>query len=180
MGVLGVEVATDFEATFVPHHMWFKNEHLVSFKARICEFFGNDDPWQALMMRSAKRFHTFSEYWAYCSWVKAKAPEDLTFHAYNLYGVRNERFFDDGQKGRFSAALRTRLDSSNEVHFMPSYQETLNFIRESYGAHPLPSSINFEKSERHMKKGLQNLHLEELRSRWHPLVQQRLNASPSV
>ncbi|NJO71939.1 MAG: hypothetical protein HC825_10230, partial [Oscillatoriales cyanobacterium RM1_1_9] len=75
--VLGVEPLTDPEGTFVPHHLWFKQEHLESFKHQVSQYFQSEDSWLLLMIRSALQFGTFSEYWSYVSWVAAKAPADL-------------------------------------------------------------------------------------------------------
>ncbi|WP_346291499.1 DUF6492 family protein [Sphaerothrix gracilis] len=169
--VLGVEPLTDHEGTFVPHHMWFKQSHLNSFKQQLKQYFQSDDHWLLLMMRSANELGTFSEYWAYVSWVAATAPADLVFHPYEHYGVTTERFFDDGT-GLFSATLKQQLQALPEVsdRFTPSYVELANFIQAQYGSEALPSSLSFESSPRHLKKDEQNMHIEELRSRWNPRV----------
>ncbi|GGA33141.1 hypothetical protein CYANOKiyG1_50130 [Okeania sp. KiyG1] len=178
--VLGVEPLTDKDATFIPHHMWFKQEHLESFKQQIQNYFQSEDNWLLLMMRSANKFETFSEYWSYTSWVAAKAPGDLAFHPYKNYGATTERFFDDGT-GLFSNALRSynsRIFSdeinsyqsivSHRIFFSPSYQEVESFIAEKYESDHLPSSLSFESSPRHLKKDRKNTHIEEQRSRWNP------------
>ena len=167
--VLGVEPVTDKVGTFVPHHMWFKQEHLKSLEHQLQQYYQSSDHWLLLMMRSADEFGTFSEYWLYASWVAAKAPADLSFYPYSLYGETTERFFDDGS-GLFSAHLReTRPSlSSSEETFSPSYDEISQFIKESYGKDPLPSSLSFESSPRHLKKDEKNMHIEERRSRWNP------------
>ncbi|MEO0406421.1 MAG: DUF6492 family protein [Cyanobacteria bacterium P01_A01_bin.135] len=163
--VLEVEPFTDAEGTFIPHHMWFKQAHLDSFKRQVGQYFKSDDSWLRLMMRSANEFGTFSEYWAYVSWVAAKAPEDLAFYPYGEYGATTERFFDDGT-GLFSAALRKGLTSATADS--PSYKAVEAFIRSAYGADELPSSLSFESSPRHLKKDAANMHIEESRSRWNP------------
>ena len=75
--------------------MWFKQEHLESFKQQLAHYYRSKENWTKLMMRSANDFGTFSEYWSYVSWVAAKAPEDLAFYPYEHYGATTERFFDD-------------------------------------------------------------------------------------
>lgn len=169
--VLAVEPSRDREGTFIPHHMWFKQEHLDSFKERLSEYYQSPDSWLLLMMRSANEFGTFSEYWSYVSWVAAKAPEELAFHPYDRYGATTERFFDDGT-GLFATALQQQQFSDTVLDadkFSPSYAEVEAFIRAEYGSDALPSSLSFESSPRHLKKGKENMHIEELRSRWHPL-----------
>lgn len=168
--VLGVEPLSDREGTFIPHHMWFKQEHLKSFTRKVSDYFQSTDHWLLLMMRSANEFGTFSEYWSYVSWVAAKAPADLAFHPYERYGATTERFFDDGT-GLFSAALRRcqamGSQSSNDS-FSPSYAEVKSFIQSEYAPDALPSSLSFESSPRHLKKNTETMHLEERRSRWNP------------
>ncbi len=166
--LLGVKPFTNEEGTFVPHHMWFKQEHLTSFKRQINEYYQSEESWLLLMMRSANEFGTFSEYWSYVSWVAAKAPEDLSFYPYSQYGETTERFFDDGT-GLFSQKLKQSQPdkfNSDSCNFSPSYQEITSFINDEYGLDKLPSSLSFESSPRHMKKDKKNMHIEELRSRW--------------
>ena len=165
--VLEVEISTDDEGTFVPHHMWFKQEHLKSFTAQIQKYYQSEDSWLLLMMRSANEFATFSEYWSYVSWVAQQAPEDISFYPYSHYGSTSERFFDDGT-GLFSAALRRYQRSQEELDLVPSYAEISAFINAEYGKDSLPSSLSFESSPRHLKKDEENMHIEELRSRWNP------------
>lgn len=166
--VLGVEPVTDQEGTFIPHHMWFKQEHLASFKQQVQNYFQSDDSWLLLMMRSANKFETFSEYWCYSSWVAAKAPGDLAFHPYEQYGATTERFFDDGT-GLFSTTLKSKRSMGSESDiFSPTYAEIESFIRAEYEAEALPSSLSFESSPRHLKKDKKNMHIEERRSRWNP------------
>ncbi|NEP20174.1 MAG: hypothetical protein F6J97_25370 [Leptolyngbya sp. SIO4C1] len=168
--VLGVEPLTDSIGTFIPHHMWFKQSHLIGFQQRLQQYFQSDDDWLLLMMRSANQFGTFSEYWAYASWVAATAPEDFAFYPYGQYGETTERFFDDGT-GLFSIALRRyQSQDSAAAEFSPTYAEVEAFIRAEYGADPLPSSLSFESSPRHLKKRSENMHIEELRSRWNPRI----------
>ena len=176
--VLGVEPLTDRLGTFVPHHMWFKQEHLNGFQHRLQQYYQSSDHWLLLMMRSANEFGTFSEYWLYTSWVAATAPADLAFHPYETYGETTERFFDDGT-GLFSAKLRATKPSLSisEETFSPSYAEMSLFIKESYGKDPLPSSLSFESSPRHLKKDEKNMHIEELRSRWNPRTIEAVAAS---
>lgn len=168
--VLGVEPITDTEGTFVPHHMWFKRQHLKSFQQQVKNYFQSDDHWLLLMMRSALEFGTFSEYWSYVSWVAAQAPADIAFYPYQKYGATTERFFDDGT-GLFSAAFK-RYQSTPfnpaEPDFSPSYAALESFIQAEYGLDSLPSSLSFESSPRHLKKNRENMHIEELRSRWNP------------
>lgn len=169
--ILGVTPATDPEGTFVPHHIWFKQEHLKSFAQQVNTYFDSDDHWLSLMMRSANEFGTFSEYWSYASWVAAKAPSDLSYYPYDRYGTTTERFFDDGM-GLFSAALRRHLGitsaPSNTDGFAPTYEDVIAFIEAEYDANALPSSLAFESSPRHLKKNEENMHIEEKRSRWNP------------
>lgn len=170
--VLEVEPLTDGEGTFIPHHMWFKREHLQTFKAQIGRYFQSDDSWLLLMMRSANKFGTFSEYWSYVSWVAARSPQDLSFHPYDRYGATTERFFDDGT-GLFSAALRKFIATAgataeSDGDFSPSYAEVMAFIRAEYDPEPLPSSLSFESSPRHLQKNEATMHIEEKRSRWNP------------
>lgn len=166
--ILGVEPLTDGKGTFIPHHMWFKQSHLKAFSQQVQNYYQSDDHWLRLMMRSANDFGTFSEYWAYVSWVAAIAPEDLSFYPYEQYGETTERFFDDGT-GLFSAALKLGqavADIADEP-FSPSYASISEFIQTEYGS-TLPSSLSFESSPRHLKKDEQNMHIEESRSRWNP------------
>ncbi|MGK7890147.1 MAG: DUF6492 family protein [Leptolyngbyaceae cyanobacterium] len=166
--VLAVDPLADSMGTFIPHHMWFKRDYLVSFKQRLSEYYQSDENWLILMMRSANDFGTFSEYWSYVSWVAANAPQDLAFHPYETYGATTERFFDDGT-GLFSAALRSYLEIKDaEENFSPSYSEVRRFIETKYPPDPLPSSLSFESSPRHLKKNAENMHIEESRSRWNP------------
>ena len=167
--VLGVVPLTDHEGTFVPHHMWFKQEHLKSFARQINTYYKSTAHWLVLMMRSANEFGTFSEYWSYVSWVAAQATDDLAFYPYEQYGATTERFFDDGT-GLFSAALKRHQSSLSESvdSFSPSYAEVASFIRNEYGSDAMPSSLSFESSPRHLKKDRKNMHIEELRSRWNP------------
>ena len=165
--VLGVEALTDEEGTFIPHHLWFKQEHLKSFASKIQQYYNSDEHWLLLMMRSANEFGTFSEYWSYVSWVNQHAPEDLSFYPYDRYGKTTERFFDDGT-GLFSATLRRYQRSADEIDLVPSYAEITSFINAEYGEDNLPSSLSFESSPRHLKKNEANMHIEELRSRWNP------------
>lgn len=171
--VLGVDPLTDPEGTFIPHHMWFKQSHLDSFKQRLQDYYQSDESWLVLMMRSANDFGTFSEYWSYVSWVAAQSDDDLAFHPYDQYGVTTERFFDDGT-GLFSKALRQHqaggftTSQSDASEFSPSYAEVMAFIQDAYGSDPLPSSLSFESSPRHLKKDEKTMHIEESRSRWNP------------
>lgn len=171
--VLGVEPLTDQDGTFIPHHMWFNQSHLESFKQRLAEYYRSDESWLVLMMRSANDFGTFSEYWSYVSWVTSKAPEDVAFHPYDTYGVTTERFFDDGT-GLFSKALRqyqsiqSTAPQPADSEFSPSYSSVMAFIQDTYGSDPLPSSLSFESSPRHLKKDEKTMHIEESRSRWNP------------
>ncbi|MEM8603429.1 MAG: DUF6492 family protein, partial [Cyanobacteria bacterium P01_H01_bin.121] len=172
--VLDVEPLTDAEGTFIPHHMWFKQAHLASLKRRLGDYFASQESWLLLMMRSAQQFGTFGEYWLYSSWVAAQAPADLAFHPYTDYGATTERFFDDGT-GLFYTTFRAKNplnlpeDQLSDLSVTaPTYQELLAFIKDEYGSDPLPSSLSFESSPRHLNKDRQTLHIEETRSRWNP------------
>ncbi|MDB9524705.1 DUF6492 family protein [Oscillatoria sp. CS-180] len=167
--VLKVEPLTDDVGTFVPHHMWFKQSHLKAFAQQVKDYYQSDDHWLLLMMRSANDFGTFSEYWAYVSWVAANAPEDLSFYPYDRYGETTERFFDDGT-GLFSAALKLgqAVAELADEPFSPSYEVVSAFVNVEYGSDEPPSSLAFESSPRHLKKDEKNMHIEESRSRWNP------------
>ncbi|MBT9312070.1 DUF6492 family protein [Leptothoe kymatousa] len=167
--VLGVTPLTDAVGTFVPHHMWFKQEYLQSFAAQVKQYYKSDQSWLSLMMRSANDFGTFSEYWAYISWAAVQAPESVSFYPYKQYGETTERFFDDGT-AMFSTTLKKHLsrEDATDTAFSPSYEEVNAFIRAEYGEDNLPSSIAFESSPRHLKKNSENMHIEETRSRWNP------------
>lgn len=166
--VLGVEPLIDEEGTFVPHHLWFKKEHLRSFQQRLQDYYKSTDHWTKIMMRSANEFGTFSEFWAYASWVVHHASQDLHYYPYHKYGRTTERFFDDGT-GLFSAAFRKKyLLDADDGSFYPSYRQVIDFVEEVYADIPLPSSLSFESSSRHLQKGRENMHIEELRSRWTP------------
>lgn len=176
--VLGITPLTDETGTFIPHHMWFKQEHLKSFAQQINKYYASTDHWLLLMMRSANDFDTFSEYWAYVSWVAAQAPKDIAFYPYAKYGETTERFFDDGT-GMFSTALRKSLSVDSvgpDDGFSPSYKDVKTFIQTEYGADALPSSIAFESSPRHLKKNSETMHIEEQRSRWNP----RMKGEPAA
>ena len=166
--VLGVEALTNQEGTFVPHHMWFKQQHLQSFASQVNQYYQSESHWLLLMMRSANEFGTFSEYWSYVSWDATQAHEDISFYPYESYGVTSERFFDDGT-GLFSAALKQHLNLTEfKDDLSPTYADIESFIKTRYGSDLLPSSLSFESSPRHLKKDEQNMHIEELRSRWNP------------
>ncbi len=170
--VLGVPAIKDAVGTFIPHHIWLKQESLRSFGRRVNQFFQSEEHWLQLMMRSANQYGTFSEYWCYSSWVAAQTPADFSFHPYELYGETTERFFDDGT-GLFSAALGEYLAAQSQPLsdvLSPTYAEIDDFIRAEYGPEALPSSLSFESSPRHLNKDGKNMHIEELRSRWNPRV----------
>ncbi|MGB0561747.1 MAG: DUF6492 family protein [Spirulinaceae cyanobacterium] len=164
--VLGVAPLQNAVGTFVPHHLWFEQAQLRSLAAQVQRYYNSSDPWLLLMMRSANDFGTFSEYWLYTSWVAAQAPKDLVFHDYVAYGATTERFFDDGT-GLFSATLRQQL-GADAAEFSPTYVDVMAFIQATYPPDPLPSSLSFESSPRHLKKDKANVHIEESRSRWNP------------
>ena len=166
--VLEVEPIFDDEGTFIPHHMWFKQEHLKSFAKRVSEYYKSTDHWLLLLMRSANEFNTFSEYWSYVSWVAARSREDLSYYPYENYGVSTERFFDDGT-GLFSTTLNAHQKNSQpRGDRFPSYANITSFIKDVYEPDKIPSSLSFESSPRHLQKNEENMHLEELRSRWNP------------
>ena len=164
--VLEVKAVTDEEGTFIPHHMWFKQEHLKSFAKQVNKYYNSSDHWLQLMMRSANEFGTFSEYWAYVSWVASHAAEDLSYYPYSQYGKTTERFFDDGT-GLFSATVEKTLSDKSGDRSFP-YTVVNSFINSVYKSEELPSSLSFESSPRHLKKKEENMHIEELRSRWNP------------
>ena len=164
--VLEVEAIEDDEGTFVPHHMWFKQEHLKSLKSKVNDYYQSNEHWLKLMMRSANDFGTFSEYWAYASWVAATSPQDLSYYPYKSFGSTTERFFDDGTS-MFSNALKQYHPQPLQSEFYPSYAEVYSFIQSEYGRNP-PSSLSVESSPRHLLKDRENMHIEELRSRWNP------------
>ena len=172
--VLQVTPLTDETGTFVPHHMWFKQDHLKSFSEQVKQYYTSNEHWLVLMMRSANDFGTFSEYWAYVSWAAAQAPDSVSFYPYAQYGETTERFFDDGT-GMFSTALRKYLSVESagvDDGFSPSYTDVSRFIQTNYGADQLPSSLAFESSPRHLKKNSETMHIEEKRSRWNPRMAQ--------
>jgi len=174
--ILKVPALKDLRGTFIPHHMWFKQEHLRSFAQQLNSYYDSKDHWLLLMMRSANDFGTFSEYWSYVSWVAAIYPGDLSFYPYEQYGITSERFFDDGT-GLFSIAMRRyqglKPHSAANNPFSPSYQEIESFIKSEYSPNSLPSALSFESSPRHLKKAEKNMHIEELRSRWNPRETER-------
>ena len=169
--ILKVSAIKDLRGTFIPHHMWLKQEHLQSFTQQLNSYYDSKDHWLLLMMRSANDFGTYSEYWSYVSWVAAQAPDDLSFYPYEKYGITSERFFDDGT-GLFSITMRRyqglEPDLETNNAFSPSYQEIESFIKSEYDSDSLPSALSFESSPRHLKKDEENMHIEELRSRWNP------------
>ncbi|MEM6458242.1 MAG: DUF6492 family protein [Planctomycetota bacterium] len=166
--VLGVPALTDDVATFVPHHMWFKQSHLASLRQRLGVYYdAPDTPWPKLMMRSANDFGTFSEFWLYASWAAARHADDAPrYHPYAAYGATTERFFEDGS-APFATALRQHLGLALDAPLRPDYAALRHFIESIYGKEQQPSSLSFEASPRHRKKGRANMHVEELRSRWH-------------
>lgn len=164
--VLEVEPLTDDEGTFIPHHMWFKQEHLKSFGDRVSTYYKSTDCWLLLLMRSANKFGTFSEYWSYVSWVAARSPEDLSYYPYKEYGATTERFFDDGT-GLFFTTLKQTASQLYGDRFL-SYADIVSFIKAQYEPDAIPSSLSFESSPRHLKKDREYMHIEELRSRWNP------------
>lgn len=164
--VLEVEPLIDDEGTFISHHMWFKQQHLKSFADRVSTYYKSTDCWLLLLMRSANEFGTFSEYWSYVSWVAARSPEDLSYYPYKEYGATTERFFDDGT-GLFFTTLKQTTSQVPGDRF-PSYKEITSFIKAQYEPDAIPSSLSFESSPRHLRKDRDNMHIEELRSRWNP------------
>ena len=162
--VLSVPAVEDSFGTFVPHHMWFNRSIVGEIKTALKSYYNSDAPWPLLMMKSANEFGTFSEFWLYSSWLATKHPEKLRFYPYETYGATTERFFDDGS-GRFSEALRAEIGRESIEGI--DYQSLSQFIQSVYTENSLPSSLSFESSPRHKKKGSENMHVEELRSRWH-------------
>ena len=120
------------------------------------------------MMQTANVHGTFSEFWAYASWLATHAPHATTYHPYADYGLTTERFFEDGT-APFAAALRAHLHLAVGAPLNPTWPQLRDFVHATYreAKAPLPSSLSFEASPRHRKKGRTNMHTEELRSRWH-------------
>ncbi len=167
--VLEVEPITDSRGTFVPHHMWFHRPALDGFKAKVAAFDNADRgsvAWPTAMMRTANRFGTFSEFWAYASWLADRAPDELAFYPYEQFGETTERFYEDGS-APFALGLRRHLGLAADAPLRPGYDAVRGYIDAVYHGGPLPSSLSFEASPRHRKKGRANMHVEELRSRWH-------------
>ena len=129
-------------------------------------YYDSDEPWPLLMMRTGVDFTTFGEFWIYSSWAQVHCPELYYYHPYDTYGTSTERFFDDGT-GAFSVQLRESMGVETGEVFAPSFEDVQQFIEEEYGYNP-PSSLSFEASKRHLKKGQASRHLEETRSRWRP------------
>ncbi|MEM7791260.1 MAG: DUF6492 family protein [Verrucomicrobiota bacterium] len=163
--ILKVSPVVDPAGTFVPHHLWFNQSICREISDQLGAYFDSQDPWPLLMMQSANEFGTFSEFWLYCSWLNSKYPEKLSYYPYDMFGSTTERFFDDGT-GHFSKSMNARF---GEESTEPSYEKVMSFISEEYKSEKLPSSISFESSPRHLKKGIENMHTEELRSRWHKI-----------
>lgn len=162
--VLDADPLIDQVGTFVPHHMWFDRAPLQAMMRRVAAYYQSSEPWPMLMMRSGSEFGTFSEYWLYASWVAKHSGSPPAYYPYDAYGSTTERFFDDGS-GPFSTALRQHATLQHPAS--PSYAEVRNFVEATYIDAPLPSSIAFEQNSRHIKKDPANMHLEEVRSRWH-------------
>ena len=162
--VLEIEPVFNHKSTFICHHMIFNQNHLESFKKQLQRHYKSDDNWLKLLIRSFNDYETFSEYWAYTSWVNEKAKNDLKYFEYEDYGASHERFFDDGT-GLFSHKLKESLNIKNNVFFYPSYLEVKKFIEQIY-KRKLPSSLSFEMSKRHLNKKIETIHIEEKRSKW--------------
>jgi len=87
-------------------------------------------------------------------------------------------FFDDGTDAAlFSRALREHMRKNNKVisndNFSPSYSDMVDFVKAYYtkAGDALPSVLSFEASSRHLKKGKDRMHVEEIRSRWNPALE---------
>ena len=166
--VLDVEPVTDPVGTFVPHHLWFHRVPLDRFKKRITRHGRRGDAWPLCMIRSVRRHGTFSEYWAYASWLGTHAPQSLRYHAYDAYGATTERFFEDGT-GRFASALRTHLGLNADAPLSPTWAELDGFITHTTTPPTTPRVPRRSPSSsdpRHVKKGDAWVLLEEQRSRW--------------
>lgn len=150
------------EGTFVPHHLWFHQDQVAGLLEKVCQALGTTDPWPLAMMKSVGGEGTFSEFWAYSSWLQAQAPDRLAYHPYSSYGSTTERFFEDGTALFASKLARTTGKNPADI----SYFDLLAFLRGEYGEDALPSSLSFETSSRHLQKAAATLHLEETRSRW--------------
>jgi len=164
--ILEVEPLTDPEGSLIPHHMWFDQSTLGEIFEKLRCFYDSDDPWPLLMMRSANDFGTFSEFWLYASWMAAHHSDRLHYYPYGEYGETTERFFDDGT-GPFFSKLRQAYPDTGDY---PSYERICEIVTEEYKDSVIPSSLSFESSPRHLKKGKENMHTEELRSRWHSAI----------
>ncbi|MEO0454792.1 MAG: DUF6492 family protein, partial [Verrucomicrobiota bacterium] len=162
--ILKVEPATDKEATYIPHHLWFNQTIIREMLVRLNDYYQSDDAWPLLMMKSGAEFGTFSEFWLYSSWLETHHHGFVHFYPYQEYGATTERFFDDGN-GKFSRQMREYLGVAPEVLFEPTLDEMMLFIQDCYSSN-LPSSLSFEASSRHIKKADATRHLEETRSRW--------------
>jgi len=186
--VVGEGLRDDEESTFCIHHMWFNRQHLEKFHELISAERehagdnGSDRHWTLNLMRSVASYGSFSEYWAYATYLKSSnassGPDGVTFLPYKDYGARAERFFDDGTDAAlFSRALREHMRKNNKVisndNFSPSYSDMVDFVKAYYtkAGDALPSVLSFEASSRHLKKGKDRMHVEEIRSRWNPALE---------
>jgi len=185
--VVGEELRDDEESTFCIHHMWFNRQYLENFHKLISAEReragdgGNSRHWTLNLMRSAAAYGSFSEYWAYATYLKsinaASGPKGVTFLPYKDYGARAERFFDDGtDAAKFSRSLRERMRKNGKLiskdNFSPSYSDVADFVKRYYkqANDPIPSVLSFEASSRHLKKGKDRMHVEEIRSKWNPAL----------
>ena len=164
--VLNVDPVVNSKSTFTCHHMILNQVHLESFKKQIQKHYKSDENWLKLLIKSFNDYETFSEYWAYASWVNEKAKNDLKYFEYKDYGESHERFFDDGT-GLFSSKLKKYLKIQNNEVFYPSYPQVKDFIKKIY-KDKLPSTLSFEMSKRHLNKKVETVHIEEKRSMWNP------------
>ena len=162
--VLEIEPVYNHKSTFICHHMILNQIHLNSFKKQLQNHYESKDNWLKLLINSFNDYETFSEYWAYTSWVNKQEKNDLRYFEYEDYGLFHERFFDDGT-GLFSFKLKEYLNIKNNIFFYPSYIEVKKFIEKTYGKH-LPSTLSFEMSKRHLNKKVETIHIEEKRSKW--------------
>jgi len=178
--VVGHPLRDDEASTFVAHHMWFNRQQLQEFfklinaeRARVEGASYKKRHWTIDLFRSAADFGSFSEYWAYATWIEHNAIDSIYFYPYSKYGARAERFFDDGtDKALFSKTLRETLGMKASSAFSPSYEMIEKFTLQNYkasGESP-PSVLSFEGNIRHLEKGEDRMHTEELRTRWNPAV----------
>ena len=103
--VLNVDPVVNSKSTFYLSSYDLKSSSLESFKKQIQKHYKSDENWLKLLIKSFNDYETFSEYWAYASWVNEKAKNDLKYFEYKDYGDPMKDSFDDGT-GLFSSKLK--------------------------------------------------------------------------